>query len=303
MRKLLIKILVLMILVSGCVYPVDDLDTTEDKLIVQCEFEPGSDILIYVFKGIGLPSNFATPEVPDSLDLKIFKSGTSLEIIRRIGLVPYFESRGLVSQGDQMTLSAHVPDGNPHGVYAETVVPYEAHAKELVVSSEVLPPGPQNVFSSLIELGFGFEDANLERFYEIEVFVDELAQRKAPGELKWEVFKNPVKLSHEETIPPGQGVAWLDSRGSFLVDFKKLDLSRRIKLVLPLENDDTLSGAKLRIIIKAHTEDGYRYLYTYNQTRYQYAAVNPVLISNIDNGIGCFIACTRTEKSMEVLFE
>jgi len=87
------------------------------------------------------------------------------------------------------------------------------------------------------------------------------------------------------------------------VEFKKLDLTRRVKLALPLEYEQQLLAAKIRLVIKSHTAAGFRYLYTYNQTRYQYAAVNPVLISNIENGIGCFIASARTEEELELVFE
>lgn len=302
MRDSMIKILVLFVLVGGCTYPVDDLDSTEDKLIVQCEFEPGSDIMLYVFKGIGIPADYEIPVVPDSVQIQIFKGNSSLDIVRRIADIPYYESRGFVSPGDKLILKARVPEGQLHEVYADTYVPFGTEIKDLIA---VCQPVPDSVigYTYNVELDFGFEDMNNEKYYEIEVYLDEIATKGIGGTMNWEVLDLPVKINYSQDAFLQPGVDWLDSRNSFLVDFKKLDLSRRVNLNFPLTVEKQIKGIRLHMVVKSHTASGYRYIYTYNQTRYQYAAVNPVLISNIENGIGCFIACTRTQKSLEMVFE
>jgi len=302
MRDLIIMTLVLLVLISGCTYPVDDLESTEDKLIIQCEFEPGSDIMLYVFKGIGIPADYEIPVVPDSVQIQIFKGNSSLDVVRRIAEIPYYETRGFVLPGDKLLLKARVPEGELQEVYADTYVPLKTEVKDLNGFCQSVTDTAL-AYPYEVELEFGFEDLNDEKFYEIEVYLDEIATKGIGETMNWEVLEHPVKINYSSDEILQTGVDWLDSRKSFLVDFKKLDLSRRVKLMFPISGEKQLKGIRLRMVVKSHTASGYRYLYTYNQTRYQYAAVNPVLISNIENGIGCFIACTRTQKSLELVFE
>lgn len=291
----------LVLLVSGCSYPVDDLTPTKDKLIVQCEFEPGNDILMYVFEGKGIPTDYEIPRVPDSVEIQIMKGNADLEVFRRIGTIPYYESRAFISPGDQFILKAKVPSGSIEEVYAETYVPYPSASKDLLKKLVNLTE-PSGIYRSLVAIEFGFEDINEERFFEIDVYLDEIALGETGGKLDWEVLDTPVKLKYQG-IELQPGLEWLDSRNSFLVDFKKLDLDRRVKLELPLNYGKQVLGARVHLVIKSHSADGYRFIYTYNQTRYKYATVNPVLISNIENGIGCFIACSRTIEKLEIINE
>ncbi len=302
MRDLIFGTLVLLVWVSGCTYPVDDLDSAENKLIVQCEFEPGSDIMLYVFKGIGIPADYEIPVVPDSVQIQIFKGNSSLDVVRRIAEIPYYETRGFVLPGDKLLMKARVPDGELREVYADTYVPLETELKDLIGDCQLVTD-TANRYAYDLKVEFGFEDLNDEKFYEIEVYLDEIATNDTGGTVIWEVLEHPVKINHITDEFLKSGVDWLESRRSFLVDFKKLNLSRRVELKLPIAFEKKIKGVRLNFVVKSHTASGYRYLYTYNQTRYQYAAVNPVLISNIENGIGCFIACTRIHKPLELVVE
>jgi len=145
---------------------------------------------MYVFKGIGIPADYEIPTVPDSVHIQIMKDNTSLDVIRRIGVVPYFESRAFISPGDKFIFRANVPDANLEEVYAETQVPFLTKAKDLEVQSSVINE-PGNYFISVLDLEFGFDDVNEERYYEIEIFMDEIATTKVGDKLNWETLEIP----------------------------------------------------------------------------------------------------------------
>jgi hypothetical protein len=277
----------------SCSIPIDELPETKSKIIVQCEFSSGQDIDVYVYKGVGLPSFESLPEVPDSINIKMYVDFDYLAIHQTENASPHFQADFSAIPGQRFNLNIDMPFEGIEPVNASTIVPLSSNMNNIQVNLLTDTIIDERRMSHVL-LNFNIEDKNEEKYFELLIDRVQLAEIVEPVDTIWhEINLETDKVLLDPTKDPVRGITWLSERRSFLIDYYELE-DKNISIPFSLDSPVSDRLSLLRYTLKTHTKDGFEFIKSYEKTKLNYQSDFPILVSNIENGIGVFTAYNQS---------
>ena len=279
-------ILLSLLWLSACTVDVGELPDTPDKLIVQSECTQGLPVDIWITRGVGVPTEHEQPDVPDSMLVQLYIDGQSTSLERHTGNFPFYRSEAGVSFGQELELRVSMPDGSVPQVRAKTYLPYPAHIDEFsFTTSDIQLVDGFRI--ARLNLSMQFQDSNQEKYYEISLAKNGIGRLMPPIDTLWKPeTPEPVILDgYQDNLP--EGITWIYGRKSFLIDHRKL-AGKKASLDFELSTEAFFDLASMELSVKAHTQDGYAFLKSYDKIQSGYSGSFPILVSNIKDGIGLF---------------
>jgi len=285
---------------GACTSSVLELPETNEKIIVQAEFTDAQSFDLYIFRGIGIPINGTEPVVPDSVEIRVMVDGLELETEKINNEVPHFLVHTQdIQSGAEFDLRASIMDGTGiKPVRASTSVPSYDRLENTVV--KVLSSEEMDDYRKIeLNILFNIDGQNLDRYYELKILQEAEGLLFPPQDTVWTSVSNPFidVVSENHILPPG--INWLPSRNAFLIDYYKLE-AKRVNLSLEMKSSATSDLSRLRMVLKSHTYDGYEFIKSFDKMQSSYQAEFPILVSNIQNGIGIFTAYAQTEEIVDM---
>lgn len=301
MKQLNVYIGIGLLLLYSCSTPVIDLPETPEKLIVQSEFTPEEDLAIYFFKGFGMPGTEGESSVPDSLDVELYCEGKALELEKLEGAgIFYYRSSDLTYvPGQEFELRASI-GGNEEveAVKAKTIVPL----KDSLLNMQLLidttkESGDWREIG--LSLTFEMTTHNWDRYYELQITQEAEGKLMPPVDTLWAAVpaESLTLRQADQSLPAG--VYWLSTRNSFLIDHFKLS-DKKLSLPLKMNSNESSDLSRLKFTFRAHTQDGFAFIKSYDRLQSNYYTEYPVLVSNIQNGIGIFTAYAETQQLIDL---
>jgi hypothetical protein len=291
----------MLLLLYACSTPVIDLPETAEKLIVQSEFSPDEDMEIYVFKGSGIPGVGVDSSVPDSLELQWYSAGKSLNVERVVkdGVIYYRTHDEEYVAGQDYEIRASIP-GNEEiaSVRSKTTVPAKDSLLNIKISIDsTIESGDWREIG--LKLSFDMTTNNWDRYYELKVAQEAEGRLMPPVDTLWTEVSGESLCVRREDFPLPTGVYWLTTRNSFLIDHFKLR-DKNLTLHLEMSSNASSDLSRLRFKFRSHTQDGFEFIKSFDRMQSDYYTEFPVLVSNIQNGIGIFTAYAETRQIIDM---
>lgn len=299
MYKPITYLLILILIWTGCSSPLSELPESQQKLVVQSEFKPDEPIKLYFFEGISMPVSGYKPEVPDSVDIKLKLNGEDLDVQRVNDEIPYYQvNNHFPTSGKEYKLWVSVP-GNETipTIRSSATIPYSDTIHDLNLRIDTtLEQGQIRTIKLTISLDIS--GTNNERYNELSVFQEAEGRIMPPLDTLWTpVSGDAAFLVSDEHILP-VGIHWLNSKKSFLIDYYQLS-DKRITLEMDMNATSASDVSRLRINLKSHTREGFDFILSYDKMNTDYYAEFPVLVSNIEDGIGIFTGYAETNTEVD----
>lgn len=278
-----------------------DLPATPEKLIVQSEFTPTQDMEIFFFKGLGMPGIDDESSVPDSLELHLFSEGfpLELELVQKEG-ISYYRANDLeYSPGQDFEIRASIPGNDEiESVRAKTIVPEKDSLFNILLTIDsTKESGTWREIG--LKLSFDMTTNNWDRYYELKIIQEAEGKLMPPVDTLWTSIPGESLCVMRENYNLPAGVYWLNTRNSFLIDHFKLS-EKHLTVHLEMNSNTTSDLSRLRFQFRSHTKDGFEFIKSYDRMQSDYFTEFPVLVSNIQNGIGIFTAYAETQQVIDM---
>ena len=280
---------------SGVIFP-----ETNDKLIVQCEFTEGAPFKIFVHRGVGLPSAYQDPSVPESPSIHVYNNEESFSVERVEDSLTYYKVDASLIANEELMLDLSVPGEMVEAVSAKSYIPGKTTIKDASFVVEI-PGDDVNLNSYLVETSFELSDSNPEKYYEVSLIQERTASFPTPPDTSWSnSFSGDLYKAYYEELH--EAVIWLSDRRSYIVNYPLLN-GEKLKLQFNYDSQETIELSQSMLTVRTLTRDGYRFLRSLENASQPIGSDIHVLESNIEGGIGIFTGYSVSSESVLLRIE